>query len=47
MAQLEAEVRHEKLKFSKAEKLHVRTREDLALANAEVLRLRTRLGDSA
>ena len=40
---LEAELAREKSKSAKAEKLHVRTREDLALANAEVLRLRAKV----
>ena len=40
---LEGELRAERAKAAKAEKMHARTREDLALANAEVLRMRSRL----
>ena len=40
---LEAELRQERQKASKADKVHQRTREDLALANAEVLRHKARL----
>ena len=44
-ARLEQELRAERQKAARAEKTHQRTREDLALAHAEVLRLRARLGE--
>ena len=35
---LEAELRHERAKAAKADRVHERTREDLAILNAELLR---------
>ena len=43
VTKLQEELRAEKTRASRAEKVHQRTREDLALANAEVHRFRAKL----